>query len=333
MRTILWVGFVYLFLTPTVAWYFVLREGADLALLNVSYDPTRELWSEINREFREVWEKETGQKIVIRQSHGSSGGQARAVLDGLEADVVSLALWSDTDQLRKHKLLESRWDQPPRRVHPYYSTIVFVVRRGNPKNVRDWDDLVQPGLSLIVPNPKTSGNGRLVVWAAWGAVLRRGGTEADAERFLGELLKRIPVLDTSARAAAMTFAHKNIGDVHLTWENEAHLEVAESRGRLEIVYPTRSIRAEPPVAVVDAVVDRRGTRAVAERYIDFLFTPRGQQIIVRHYFRPIQDRYRDPHVLRDIQLFDIQSIASGWEDAQRRFFGDGGIFDRLYARK
>ncbi|MCX7699409.1 MAG: sulfate ABC transporter substrate-binding protein, partial [Gemmataceae bacterium] len=285
------------------------------------------------RAFRAEWEAETGQRVAIRQSHGSSGGQARAVLDGLEADVVSLALWSDVDQLRRSGLLPPDWDRPPRRILPYYSTIVFVVRHGNPKRIRDWPDLVAPGVAVIVPNPKTSGNGRLVVWAAWGAILKQGGTEADAERFLSELFRRVPVLDTSSRASAMTFAQKNIGDVHLTWENEAHLEVAESGGRLEIVYPEWSIRAEPPVSIVDAVVDRRGTRSLAERYLQFLFTDRGQEIIARHYFRPIDDRFRDREQLPDVNLFEITYLARDWAEAQRRFFADGGVFDQVYNRR
>jgi len=333
LRSLLLAGLIYLFVTPTVAWILVWREGADRSLLNVSYDPTRELWADINQNFRNLWENETGQRIAIRQSHGSSGGQARAVLDGLEADVVSLALWSDTDQLRQANLLPDGWDKPPRQVFPYYSTIVFVVRRGNPKGIRDWHDLLAPGVTVIAPNPKTSGNGRLAVWAAWGAIRKHGGTEADAEEFIAELFRRIPVLDTSARASAMTFAHKKIGDVHLTWENEAHLEVSESAGDLEIVYPTWSIRAEPPVTVVDAVVDRRGTRELAERYVQFLWTPRGQEIIARHFFRPIRDEFRDRRVLPDIRLFEISWVARDWDEAQHRFFTEGGIFDRVYSRK
>lgn len=333
MRSVLIAGVLYLIVTPVFAWFLISREAADEWLLNVSYDPTRELWAELNRAFRAEWEAETGQRVAIRQSHGSSGGQARAVLDGLEADVVSLALWSDVDQLRQSGLLPTDWDRPPRRILPYYSTIVFVVRRGNPKGIRDWPDLIAPGVSVIAPNPKTSGNGRLVVWAAWGAILKLGKSEADAEGFIGELFRRIPVLDTSSRASAMTFAQKNIGDVHLTWENEAHLEVAESRGRLEIVYPQWSIRAEPPVSIVDAVVDRRGTRPLAERYLQFLFTDRGQEIIARHHFRPIDDRFRDRERLPDVNLFEIGYLARDWADAQRRFFADGGIFDRVYHRR
>ncbi len=333
MRLVLLAGVMYLAVTPIVAWSLIWREEADESLLNVSYDPTRELWNELNRAFREEWEAETGQRIAIRQSHGSSGGQARAVLDGLEADVVSLALWSDIDQLQQRGLLPQDWDKPPRQVLPFSSTIVFVVRSGNPKQIRDWDDLIAPGISVIAPNPKTSGNGRLVVWAAWGATLKRGGSEVDAERYVGELFRRIPVLDASARASAMTFAQKNMGDVHLTWENEAHLEVAESKGRLEIVYPRWSIRAEPPVSIVDAVVDRRGTRPIAERYVRFLFTPRAQEMISRHYFRPIHDEFRDRRILPDLEMFEISFVARDWADAQRRFFGEGGVFERIYQRR
>jgi sulfate transport system substrate-binding protein len=332
MRTLVIAAVCYLLLLPVAAWIMVWSQSADKALLNVSYDPTRELWRDINREFRAEYERETGKRIAISQSHGASGSQARAVIDGLEADVVSLALWSDTDQLRKNGLLVSDWDQPPHRTLPYYSTIVFVVRAGNPKNIHDWDDFTRADVSIITPNPKTSGNGKLSLLAAWGARLKAGKTEAEAEQYVAELFRHAPVLDTGARGAAMTFAQKKIGDVHLTWENEAHLEVNESNGALKIIYPRWSIRAEPHVALVDANVDRRGTREVAQKYIDFCFTPAGQRIIAKHYYRPADDAYRSP-AMQDVNLFDLSLVAKDWGEAQKRFFADGGVFDRIYQKK
>lgn len=307
----------------------------EVELLNVSYDPTRELWRDLNAAFIPAYEKETGQRLVINQSHGSSGGQARAVIDGLEADVVTLALWSDTDAIRRQGLIADGWEKRlPHGSLPYYSTIVFVVRKGNPKGVKGWDDLRKPGVSIITPNPKTSGNGRLSFLAAWGAILHRGGTEDDARAFVIELYRRVPVLDQGARGATTTFAQKNIGDVHLTWENEAYLEVAEAKGALEIVYPSTSIRAEPYVAVVDANVDRKGTRAQAEAYLNFLYTDAAQEILARHHYRPInesvQARSKDP--LPKIELFTVKTVARDWEDAQHKFFADGAIFDQINAK-
>jgi sulfate transport system substrate-binding protein len=320
-----------------LAWLALARESAAeqaaQTLLNVSYDPTRELWRALNHAFLPHYEAETGQRLAIRQSHGGSGSQARAVIDGLQADVVTLALWSDTDAIRRKGLIADGWeDRLPNRSLPYCSTIVFVVRRGNPKGVHDWPDLLRDGVQVITPNPKTSGNGKLSFLAAWGAVLRRGGSDADALDFVTRLYRQVPVLDTGARGSTTTFAQNGIGDVHLTWENEAHLEVRESRGLLEIVYPPVSIRAEPYVALVDANVDRNGTRAAAEAYLRFLYTEEAQEIIARHHHRPVNaavaEKYRE--LLPPVELFPVTAVARDWGDAQRRFFAEGAVFDRIY---
>ena len=302
-------------------------------MLNVSYDPTRELWRDLNDTFVPEYELSTGQRVVIRQSHGGSGGQARAVIDGLDADVVSLALWSDTDELRKKGLIRDGWEERlPEHSLAYYSTIVFVVRKGNPKGIKDWPDLIQSGVEIITPNPKTSGNGRLSFLAAWGAVRQRGGSEEDARAFVSRLYQQTPVLDNGARASTTTFAQKKMGDVHLTWENEAHLEVAETPGELEIVYPPVSIRAEPFVAVVDANVDRKGTRAAAEAYLKFLYTEEAQHILAKHYYRPINEAVRKQYKdrLPELELFSVTAVAADWEDAQKKFFAHGAIFDSIY---
>jgi sulfate transport system substrate-binding protein len=272
--------------------------------------------------------------LTIEPSHGGSGSQARAIVDGLDADVVTLALWSDTDAIRKKGLIRDGWDERlPNRSLPYLSTIVFVVRKGNPKRIRDWPDLARPGVGVITPNPKTSGNGKLSFLAAWGAVRHAGGSDADAEAFVRKLYGNVLVLDAGARGATVTFARRQLGDVHITWENEAHLEVAEAGGELELVYPSASIRAEPPVAVVDANVDRKGTRAAAEAYLQFLYTDTAQEIIARHRYRPadaaVLARHRD--ALPELPLFPITSFTAGWDDAQQRFFADGSVFDRIYA--
>ncbi|RPI89247.1 MAG: sulfate ABC transporter substrate-binding protein [Planctomycetaceae bacterium] len=305
----------------------------NLELLNVSYDPTRELWKDINAEFIANWTRDHGGSLKIKQSHGGSATQARAVIDGLEADIVTLALWTDTDAVRKKGLIAPGWeDRLPHQSLPYRSTIVFVVRKGNPKAIADWADLVAKNVSVITPNPKTSGNGKLAFLAAWGSVLKNGGTEDDAREFITRLYQRVPVLDTGARGATTTFAQKGLGDVHLTWENEAHLEVAESKGDLEIVYPKVSILAEPHVALVDANVDRKLTRTVAEEYLKFLYTRRGQELIAKHYYRP-----SDPEVLAanrarfpEITLFPVTDLVGNWDEAQGKFFAEGGVFDVIY---
>jgi sulfate/thiosulfate transport system substrate-binding protein len=307
-----------------------------LELLNVSYDPTRELWRDINRRFVPRYESETGTKLKIKQSHGGSATQARAVIDGLDADVVTLALYSDTDALRKRALIDGDWvNRFPEHSLPYFSTIVFVVRQGNPKGIKDWTDLVRPDISIITPNPKTSGNGKLSFLAAWGSVVRRGGSEKEAEEFVTKLYKQTPVLDSGARGSTTTFAQKKIGDVHLTWENEAHLEVQESKSELELVYPALSIRAEPHVAIVDANVRRKGTEAAAEAYLKFLYTDEAQEIIAKHYYRPTKPEVRKAHTaeLPEIELFPITVVAHDWDDAQQKFFAEGAIFDRIYQSK
>jgi sulfate transport system substrate-binding protein len=308
----------------------------ELELLNVSYDPTRELWRELNGLFVRHHEAKTGQRVTIRQSHGGSGSQARAVIDGLEADVVTLALWSDTDAIRKKGLIADGWEKRlPNDSLPYLSTIVFVVRKGNPKAIRDWPDLVREGVQVITPSPKTSGNGKLSFLAAYGSVLHAGGGEADAAEYVRQLYRRVPVLDSGARGSTMTFAQKKMGDVHLTWENEAYLEVEEAKGDLEIVYPSASIRAEPYVAVVDAVAGRKGTLSVAEAYLRSLYTREAQEVIARHHYRPadaeVLARHRDE--LPDLPLFSVATVARDWDDAQRKFFAEGALFDRIYASK
>lgn len=310
--------------------------GRPTTLLNVSYDPTRELWRDLNAAFSAEHAKtHGGEPVRVKLSHGASGSQARAVVDGLDADVVSLALWNDTDQLRRQKLLAENWlDRLPNRSLPYTSTIVFVVRKGNPKAIRDWPDLVQPGLQIITPNPKTSGNGKLAFLAAWGSVLERGGSEAQAREFVTKLYRQVPVLDTGARGSTTTFAQKGIGDVHLTWENEAHLEVAEAGGTLEIIYPPVSILAEPHVAIVDANVDRHGTRALAEEYLQFAYTPAAQEIIARHHYRPVDETVLARHRQHfpEMRLFDVTRVATNWDAAQSKFFAEAGVFDSIYQR-
>src|SRR6188768_3482974 len=257
----------------------------SLELLNVSYDPTRELWRAINAEFIPAYEKEAHVKLAISQSHGGSSTQARAVIDGLDADVVTLALWSDTDAIAKRGLINPGWkEELPNSSLPYTSTIVFVVRKGNPKGIKDWPDLVQPGVEIVTPNPKTSGNGQLSLYSAWGSVVLRGGSRDQAVDYVTRLYKQVPVLDSGARAATTTFVQKRIGDVHLAWENEAQLEVKEAAGSLELVYPPISIRAEPHVAIVDKNVDRRKSRAAAEAYLKFLYTDEAQEIIARNFY-------------------------------------------------
>lgn len=312
------------------------KPSADIELLNVCNDPTRELWKDINQVYVAKYEQEHGGKITIKQSHGGSSSQARAVIDGLEADVVALGLWPDTDQLRKSGLIKEGWeDRLPHKSLPYTSTIVFVVRKGNPKQIRDWSDLVKPGVGVITPNPKTSGNGRLSFLAAWGHVILNGGSEAEARDFVAKMYRNAPVLDTGARGSTITFAQKGIGDVHLTWENEAHLEVAEAKGELEVVFPPASILADPPVAVVDENVDRKGTRAAAEDYLKFLYTPEGQAIFAKHYYRPVDEKVFAEHKEKfpDIKLFAVTELAASWDEAQGKFFSDSGVFDAIYQAK
>lgn len=315
----------------------VVRDQAPTELLNVSCDPTRELWREVNDRFIEQYEREHGIRLTIKMSHGGSASQARAVIDGLEADVVTLGLWSDTSAVHRRKLIDDGWESRlPYRSLPYYSTIVFVVRKRNPKRIADWPDLVREDVEVITPNPKTSGNGKLSFLAGWGAELRRtGGDEAAARTYVTALYRRVKVLDSGARGATTTFAQKQIGDVHLTWENEAYLEVQEAKGALEVVYPSASIRAEPPVAVVDANVRKKGTRAAAEAYLKFLYTTEGQDIIAKHRYRPSNPeafrRHQDQFPA--LPLFPITDVEPrGWDRANERFFTEGAEFDRIYAR-
>jgi sulfate transport system substrate-binding protein len=302
-------------------------------LLNVSYDPTRELWRDLNAAFIPAYQRETGTRLTIRQSHGGSSSQARAVIDGLDADVVTLASIIDTDAIRQRGLIGAGWlDRLPDRSLPYHSTIVFVVRKGNPRNVKDWPDLLGPGITIVTPNPKTSANGYLTFFAAWGSVVLRGGSRADAIAYVTNLYRRVPVLDSGARGATTTFVQKGIGDVHLAWENEARLEVREAGGELEVVYPPISIRAEPHVAVVDANVDRKKSRAAAEAYLRFLYTEQAQEIIARHFYRPANDTVLRRHAATfpEIRMFAVTEIARGFQDAHRQFIAEGGVFDRIY---
>jgi len=301
-------------------------------LLNVACDPTRELWAELNVRFIAAYETKRGIPISIGQSHGGSGSQARAVIDGLEADVVTLAMWPDTDAIRKAGRIATGWeDRLPNRGLPYTSTIVFVVRAGNPKSIRDWADLDRDNVNIISPNPKTSGNGKWSVLASWAASKKAGLSDDAAEARLQSMFRRVPVLDPSARGATMTFSQKNIGDVHLTWENEAYLEVHESKGKLEVVYPTVSILAEPHVAIVDAVVDRKGTREVAEAYMDFLYTPEAQAIIAKHRYRPTNAavKFSTKADFPELELVSIRELGFDWDGIQKRFFAEGAMFDRI----
>lgn len=311
--------------------------GDTVELLNVSYDPTRELWRDLNQQFIAGYESDTGRKLSIKQSHGGSSTQARAVIDGLEADVVTLAMPSDTNAISKRGLIGTDWEgRLGNKSLPYYSTIVFVVRKGNPKGVKDWPDLVnKPDIKIVTPNPKTSGNGQLSFYTAWGSVTTRGGTEEQAKEFVTELYKRVPVLDSGARGSTTTFVQKKIGDVHLAWENEAHLEVREANGELELIYPPVSIRAEPKVAVVDANADRKGTRQAAEAYLKYLYSDEAQETIAKHYYRPSNADVLKRHVqtFPEIKLFTITDIAVSWEDAHKRYIGEGSVFDSIYRPK
>ncbi|HEX4143834.1 MAG TPA: sulfate ABC transporter substrate-binding protein [Pirellulales bacterium] len=308
--------------------------GEPVRLLHVSYDPTRELWKAVNVAFAADYLKENGVEVEIQQSHGGASPQTRAVIDGLDADVVSLPLPTDTQAIANAGLIKEGWEERlPNHSLPYTSTIVFVVRKGNPKQIKDWPDLVQDKIEIITPNPKTSGNGKLSFLAAWGSALKRGGSAEDAKRFVTEIYKRVPVLESGARAATVTFAKKEIGDVHLTWESEAFLEIDEAKGELELVVPSVSILAEPRVAVVDANVDRHGTRGVAEDYLKFFYTPAAQKIIAEHYYRPIDTEVlaQFPDRFAAVDLFTVRDVAESWEDADKRFFADNAVFDGIYS--
>ncbi|WP_068637891.1 sulfate ABC transporter substrate-binding protein [Thauera butanivorans] len=311
---------------------------AQTTLLNVSYDPTRELYQEFNPEFIKHWKAQTGETLTIKQSHGGAGKQARAVIDGLEADVVTLALAYDIDAIAEQTgKLPADWQK--RLAHnssPYTSTIVFLVRKGNPKGIKDWGDLVKPGIEVITPNPKTSGGARWNYLAAWAYALQQpGGNEDSAKEFVGQLLKHVPVLDSGARGSTNTFVQRGIGDVLLAWENEAFLSINElGPDKFEIVVPSISILAEPPVTVVDGVADKRGTTKVAQAYLEYLYSPVGQKIAAKHYYRPSAPEHADPaDVARfpEVKLVTIDDLG-GWQAAQKKHFADGGVFDQLYAK-
>jgi sulfate/thiosulfate transport system substrate-binding protein len=317
---------------------FMLISGAAAAapmqLLNVSYDPTRELYQQVNAAFAQRWQAQTRQPITVKQSHGGSGKQARAVIDGLPADVVTLALAYDIDEIAKKGLITSNWQQRlPNNSTPYYSTIVLLVRHGNPKHIQDWDDLIRPDVKVITPNPKTSGGARWNYLAAWGYAQKKYGSPEKAKLFMAKLFRNVPVLDSGARGSTTTFVERGQGDVLIAWENEALLATNKlGRGKFDIVVPSVSILAEPPVAVVDKVVDKHGSREAAEAYLKFLYTPEAQEIIARNYFRP-----RNPQVAAkykaqfpNLKLFTIDRNFGGWAKAQALHFNDGGLFDQEY---
>jgi sulfate transport system substrate-binding protein len=332
------------------------KQGKEIKLLNVSYDPTREFYNEFNESFAKYWNLKTGDSVVIEQSHGGSGKQARAVIDGLEADVVTLALAYDIDAIVDNaKLLDADWQKKfPQNSSPYTSTIVFLVRKGNPKEIKDWSDLVKDGVEVITPNPKTSGGARWSYLAAWGYALKKelgdfskltdesskdavAAAQVKAKEFITELFKHVPVLDSGARASTNTFVQSGIGDVLLAWENEAFLAVEEAKQggkeELEIVVPTLSILAEPPVAVVDSVAKKHGTTEVAEAYLEHLYSPQGQQLAAKHYYRPSIEKAITPEQREqfvDVELFSINDVFGNWRKAQKEHFDDGGVFDQIY---
>ena len=307
-------------------------------ILNVSYDPTREFYEEYNQAFAKYWKEKTGDDVTVKQSHGGGGKQARAVIDGLDADVVTLALQYDIDQLHeKAKLIPKDWQSRlPYNSAPYTSTMVFLVRKGNPRNIKDWDDLAKPGVVVITPNPKTSGGARWNFLAAWGYGLKKLGTEQAARDLVTKIYKNAAVLDSGARGSTITFAEREIGDVLITWENEAYLTVKEfGADKYEIVSPSISILTEPPVTVVDAVVNRHGTQDVAKAYLEYLYTPVGQELAAKHQYRPrdevIKAKYADK--FPRIDLFTVDEALGGWSKAQQQFFADGGVFDQIYSGK
>lgn len=308
--------------------------AADVSLLNVSYDPTRELYVDFNKAFIAAYQKETGKSVEIKQSHGGSGSQARSVIDGLQADIVTLALAYDIDAIANKGLIATDWQKRlPQNSSPYTSTIVFLVRKGNPKKIKDWDDLVKSGVSVITPNPKTSGGARWNYLAAWGYAEKKFGSEDKVKKFVGDIYKNVPVLDTGARGSTVTFVERGVGDVLLAWENEAFLALKEfGKDKFEIVVPSVSILAEPPVTLVDKVVDKKGTRAVAEAYLKYWYTKEAQDIAGRNYYRPT-----DPEIAKKyaeafpkVELFNIDDVFGGWTKAQKTHFADGGVFDQIY---
>lgn len=310
----------------------------SVELLNVSYDPTRELYEEYNKAFAAYWEKEQGQKVTIKQSHGGSGKQSRAVIDGLEADIVTLALGYDIDAIQQNGWIEEGWQSEYElNSSPYTSTIVFLVRKGNPKDIQDWDDLIKDGVEVITPNPQTSGGARWNYLAAWGYALHNNNNdETKAQEFVKELFEHVPVLDSGARGATTTFVERGLGDVLLAWENEAWLSVKElGPDKFDIVYPSESILAEPPVALVDKNTNKRGTTEVAAAYLEYLYSEEGQTIAAENYYRPTLDRVKEKFAdqFPEIKLFTIDEVFGGWAEAQPKHFNDGGIFNQIYAPK
>jgi sulfate transport system substrate-binding protein len=350
------IGLLAVAIVAVIAWSALSGNGGSsktVKLLNVSYDPTRELYQEFNPAFAKYWKETTGQDVTIEQSHGGAGKQARAVIDGLEADVVTLALAYDIDAIgQKAGLLPANWQSRlPENSSPYTSTIVFLVRKGNPKGIKDWDDLVKPGIEVITPNPKTSGGARWNYLAAWAYALKKElgdlkhlhdpahaahvqQAQAKAREFVTQLLKHVPVLDSGARGSTNTFVQRGIGDVLLAWENEAFLAVNElGPDKFDIVVPSISILAEPPVTVVDKVADKHGTRNVAEEYLKYLYSPEGQRIAAKHYYRPRYPQHADPADLKrfpEVERVRIDDVFDGWQNAQKTHFNDGGIFDQIY---
>jgi len=328
---------VSVLIAATAATGAVPAQAAPIQLLNVSYDPTRELYKDIDAAFAQRWQAQTKQQVTIRQSHGGSGKQARAVIDGLPADVVTLALAYDIDSIADKKLIASNWQtRLPNNSTPYYSTIVFLVRTGNPKGIKDWDDLAKPGIQVITPNPKTSGGARWNYLAAWEFAKRKYGGDAKAKDFVGSLYKNVPVLDAGARGSTITFVQRGVGDVLLAWENEANLALKEfGADKFEVVAPSISILAEPTVTVVDKVVDKKGTRAVAEEYLKYLYSDEGQDIAGRNYYRPTSDKAKVKYDKQfpKLTLVTIDQAFGGWAKADKAHFADGGSFDQIYTNK
>ncbi|MBW0434009.1 sulfate ABC transporter substrate-binding protein [Leptospira yasudae] len=327
-------------LTSIALLFFAFSLYSETKLLNVSYDPTRELYAQINKLFSAQWKKQTGEDLTINQSHGGSGKQARAVIDGLEADVVTLALAHDIEAIaEKGKLLSTDWENLlPHQSSPYTSTIVFLVRKGNPKNIKDWDDLAKPGIGVITPNPKTGGGARWNYLAAWGFAKAKYGSEEKAKEFVKNLYKNVLVLDSGARGSLTTFVQRGIGDVLISWENEAHLAIQEtaknSNGSVEIVFPSVSILAEPSVAVVTKNAEKHKTLKVAESYLKYLYTPEAQEVIAKNYYRPtdakVASKYKS--LFKNLKLFTIRDVAGSWKNAQEKHFADGAIFDQITSK-
>ncbi|PKO53102.1 MAG: sulfate ABC transporter substrate-binding protein [Betaproteobacteria bacterium HGW-Betaproteobacteria-21] len=329
----------YLVIAAALAVTSITPAWAQTTLLNVSYDPTRELYHAYNQAFAKHWKETTGEDVTSRQSHGGAGKQARAVIDGLEADIVTLALAYDIDAIsEKTGKIPANWQSRlPHNSAPYTSTIVFLVRKGNPKGIKDWDDLIKPGVAVITPNPKTSGGARWNHLAAWGYALQQsGGDEGKALAFLTQVYKNVPVLDSGARGSTNTFVQRGIGDVLLAWENEAFLSINElGPDKFEIVVPSVSILAKPPVTVVSGITDKRGTTRIASAYLEYLYSPVGQTLAAQHYYRPVKPEFADPKDLArfpKVNTFTIDQVFGGWQKAQKTHFADGGIFDQIYAK-